>query len=191
MPYAEVWTVQHERVGQRIRGEVPDALFLVEHHRVITVGRGWKGGGIYGDDFPVFEVERGGQATYHGPGQLVGYPILLLPEGRRDAHRYLRDLEQILIDALLAFGIRGSRQEGKTGVWVGEKKIASIGVALRKWVTYHGFALNVSTDLSHFKAIDPCGMPADVMTSMEVVLDRPVLLDDVRTTVTQTFFKNW
>jgi lipoate-protein ligase B len=116
----------------------------------------------------VIEVERGGQATYHGPGQIVAYPIVKLREDRRDLHAWMRALEQAVIDALAEVGLRAGRREGATGVWIdGERKICSIGVAASRWVTYHGLALNVSTDLSHFAAIAPCGFEAGVMTSVE------------------------
>ena len=116
--------------------------------------------------FPVVTIGRGGEATYHGPGQLVAYPILALPEGRRDLHRYLRDLEGAVIDAIGALGAEGRREEGKTGVWVGDRKICSIGVAVRRWVTWHGLALNVTTDLEAFQSFSPCGLSPEVMTNL-------------------------
>jgi lipoyl(octanoyl) transferase len=165
-------------VAQRQRGERRDALVLVEHPHVITVGRrqGALANLLRPGEVEVVEVERGGDVTYHGPGQIVAYPILLLGEGERDLHRFLRNLEEGMIRALDRFGIAATREPGKTGVWVsgGARKIASIGIACRKWVTFHGLALNVSTDLAYFARIQPCGFSASVMTSMAAELGREV-----------------
>ena len=169
--YAEVLKLQEERLTARIAGDVPDALFLVEHDPVVTRGRRSLEGDTAAVPFPVVTIGRGGEATYHGPGQLVAYPILLLPEGRRDLHRYLRDLEGTVIDALGALDVRGQRVEGKTGVWVNDRKICSIGVAVRRWVTWHGLALNVTTDLEAFRSFEPCGLSADVMTNLKRALE--------------------
>jgi lipoyl(octanoyl) transferase len=129
--------------------------------------------------YPVFETNRGGQATYHGPGQLVGYPILDLRVRGRDLHRYLRKLEDLLIDLLLEFGIKGQKVEGKTGVWVEDRKIASIGVGVRKWVTMHGFALNVASDLSGFLNIIPCGLSGVRMTTNSSEAEEEVAVETV------------
>lgn len=165
-----------------------DVLFLVEHPDVYTFGRKSK------EPPPawlpnVFSVERGGEVTYHNPGQLVGYPVLRLAEGERDVHRHLRRLEQLLIDVLREFGLPACRREGFTGVWVagGTRKIASLGVAFSGWVTYHGFALNVQNDLSGFSKIHPCGLPSAVMTSMERELGRPISLVGVKQSVARRF----
>ncbi len=170
-PYEAVYQHQKQLVEQRIRQEIHDTLLLGEHSHVITLGRGSHLENICKNtDVPVVEIERGGDVTYHGPGQLVGYPIFQLQEGERDLHRYLRNLEEVLIRVLKHFDIEGRRNPGWTGVWVGDHKIASIGVAVRKWVTYHGFALNVSTNLSYFGLINPCGLPSAVMTSFAALL---------------------
>jgi lipoyl(octanoyl) transferase len=185
-PYRLCWALQKELVEERLAGRARDTLLLVEHEPVVTLGRGTRGaflaGGARvlregGSEFvalpggvraEVVEVERGGQATYHGPGQLVAYPIVKLREGRRDLHAWMRALEQAVIDVLAPLGVRAERRGGATGVWVGgQRKIVSIGVAASRWVTYHGLALNVTTDLSHFAAIAPCGFEAGVMTSVE------------------------
>src|SRR5262245_55855236 len=139
-------------------------------------------------DVPVFEIERGGDVTYHGPGQLVGYPIFLLREPERDLHLYLRNLEESIIRALARFELGGTRKEGWTGVWNAEatRKLASIGVAVKRWVTLHGFALNVSTDLARFTAINPCGLEASVMGSMRSELGRDVALAAVKAAVRDT-----
>lgn len=162
--YEDAYALQQARLEARIRGEVPDALFLVEHDAVVTRGRRSAVGDTDDVPFPVVTIERGGEATYHGPGQLVAYPVIELPEGRRDLHRYLRDLEQVVIDALETLGIAARREEGLTGVWIGGSKVCSIGVAVRRWVTWHGLAVNVTTDLEAFRSFEPCGLRPDVMT---------------------------
>jgi lipoate-protein ligase B len=181
--FGEVWALQKDLVGQRQRDEIPDTLILVEHPHVLTLGRGThKENVLAPGDMPLFEIERGGDVTYHGPGQLVGYPIFLLRQPERDLHLYLRNLEEALIRTVGRFGIAGERKEGWTGVWTagGVRKLASIGVAVKRWVTLHGFALNVGTDLARFGAINPCGLEATTMGSMESVLGRAVPLEEVK-----------
>lgn len=164
VPYEEAHRRQRELVEERLAGNVRDTLILCEHPPVITLGRGTPADSVSASDVPVVEVERGGEATYHGPGQLVVYPILALPPERRDLHRYLRDLEEVVIRCLSEVGVAGTRRPGLTGVWVGERKICSVGVAVRRWVTWHGLALNVHTDLEAFSGFRPCGLDPDVMT---------------------------
>jgi lipoyl(octanoyl) transferase len=171
--YAEAHALQQELVAGRARGEVGDTLVLCEHDPVITVGRGRATGGFADPAVPVVEVERGGEATYHGPGQLVVYPILLLPPGRRDLHRYLRDLEEVVIAMLAEVDLQGARRPGLTGVWVGERKVCSIGVAVRRWVTWHGFALNLRTDLEAFRSFQPCGLDPAAMGRLQDLLELP------------------
>jgi lipoyl(octanoyl) transferase len=174
LPYAEALALQRDLAARRITGEIPhDVLLLVEHPPVITLGRGFKpehlptpAAFLAARGVELFEVERGGDVTFHGPGQLVGYPIYHLGEHRRDLHWFLRRLEDALIAALAALGIPGGRREGATGVWTAGRKIASIGIHVRQWVTWHGFALNVTTDLSYFDLMVPCGIPDVVMTSV-------------------------
>lgn len=180
-PYGFVHQMQLNLVARRQRDEIPDTVLIVEHEHVITLGRRQEAmkNVLAAGDIPVLEIERGGDVTYHGPGQLVGYPILKLAGEERDLHAYLRNIEQALLDTLAHFGIEGGRNPGWTGAWVGDKKIASIGIAVRKWVTFHGFALNVRTDLKRFAAINPCGLKAEVMTSMAEVLGRDVDLEEV------------
>lgn len=182
--YAEVWELQRELVARRAYREIPDVLILVEHPHVITLGRKCPTRNPLqapGMSIPVYEVERGGEATYHGPGQLVGYPIMKLEGERQDLHRYLRDLEGLLIRTLRDFGIPSQRRPGATGVWTKRnKKIASIGIAVRHWVTYHGFALNVSTDLRYFQHIHPCGFDGSIMTSMECELGQVVDFEEIK-----------
>ena len=171
--YSEVHALQSELLDARIAGRIRDTLVLVEHDPVVTVGRGTGPSDVESLAIPVVEVERGGEATYHGPGQVVAYPILELPEDRRDLHRYLRDLEEVVLRVLAEFDISGRREEGATGVWVGDRKIASIGVAVRRWVTWHGLALNVHTDLTSFQGFQPCGLRPEVMTRLADLVDLP------------------
>jgi lipoate-protein ligase B len=182
-PYQDVWQRQLALVEARRRDEVGDTLILVEHPHVITVGRrrDAEGNVVAAGDVPVALVERGGDVTYHGPGQLVAYPILLLAEGERDLHRFLRNLEEGIMLALADVGLPAAgRRAGETGVWVGPRKIASIGVACRRWVTFHGLALNVATELGYFARIRPCGYAPDVMTSASVELGRTLAVDEVK-----------
>jgi lipoyl(octanoyl) transferase len=164
--YADALALQAELVAGRRAGEIPDTLLLLEHPHVITLGSGSHEENVLvspeeraARGIELFETGRGGDVTYHGPGQLVGYPILDLKPDRQDLHRYLRDLEEMLIGVLGEFGLSGSRKEGLTGVWVDDRKLAAIGVRVSSgWITSHGFALNVNTDLSFFGAIVPCGI---------------------------------
>jgi lipoyl(octanoyl) transferase len=173
VPYGEALEWQRDLAQARIEGRVPhDLLLLLEHPPVVTLGRNSQAAHLLrpaGVD--IFEVERGGDVTFHGPGQLVGYPIIDLTGYKQDLHWYLRTLEQVLIGALEILGIAAQRHPGYTGVWTahGEelRKIASIGIHVKQWVTWHGFALNVTTDLAHFDRIVPCGIPGVVMTSVE------------------------
>jgi len=174
MPYGPALELQRDLARRRIAKEIPrDLLLLVEHPPVITLGRGAQAAHLPtprefldAKGIEVFEIERGGDVTFHGPGQLVGYPIIDLTEHRPDLHWFLRQMEQALIVALEPLGITGERRAGYTGVWTGGRKLASIGVHVRQWVTWHGFALNVTTDLSYFDLIVPCGIPDVTMTSV-------------------------
>ena len=170
--------LQKELAAMRAKGEIPDALILVEHDHVITLGRKTTPINFKPQDIPVFEVERGGDATYHGPGQLVGYPIILLTD--HDVRRHVRNMEEAILRTARAFGIEGERLEGHPGIWVSGKKLASIGVAVTDWVTYHGFALNVNTDLSYFEYIRPCGLDPSAMTSMQRIKGGPLPFDEVK-----------
>jgi lipoate-protein ligase B len=169
VPYREALAWQRALAQARIAGQLEhDVLLLLEHPAVVTLGRTARPAHVLRPEgVEVLEVERGGDVTFHGPGQLVGYPIIDLSGHRRDLHWYLRALEQALIAALTELGIRGARNPGYTGVWARGRKIASIGVHVRQWVTWHGFALNVTTDLAAFERIVPCGIPGVVMTSLE------------------------
>jgi lipoyl(octanoyl) transferase len=177
-PYAEVLALQHARVAARQRQEIADTLLLVEHDDVVTLGRrrDARDNVLPGNTLPVVEIERGGDATYHGPGQLVAYPIVQLEAHERDLHAYLRQLEEAVMRVCADLGLPAGRREGWTGVWIGDRKVASIGIAVRRWVTFHGLALNVSTDLGKFAHMNPCGLDAQVMTSLTVALGRPVAM---------------
>lgn len=169
--FADALALQNELVAQRGAAEgLGDVLLLLEHEPVYTIGRTPDQSSLRDAShlpYPVVEINRGGQATYHGPGQLVGYPILDLKKRGQDLHRYLRDLEEVLIEALAQYGVAACRREGLTGVWVGARKIASIGVGVRHWVSMHGFALNVCGDLTPFSEITPCGIAGVEMTNLE------------------------
>jgi lipoyl(octanoyl) transferase len=179
-PYAEVLELQRRLCRERMAGERQgDVLLLVEHERVVTLGRGTRPSSLplppaalAQRGLAVVDVERGGDATYHGPGQLVGYPVLDLREHREDLHWYLRQLEAVVITALGALGVPAERNPGLTGVWTRGRKIASIGIHVKQWVTFHGFALNVTTDLREFELIVPCGIQGVVMTSVAAELGR-------------------
>jgi lipoyl(octanoyl) transferase len=183
-PYADVLELQRNLCRRRQAGAIrEDLLLLVEHEPVITQGRGTRAGSmpiapaeLERRGVGIYEVERGGDVTFHGPGQLVGYPILDLRNHREDLHWYLRSLEAALIESLRILGIAARRRPGLTGVWVEDRKIASIGVHVKQWITYHGFALNVSTDLSYFRLIVPCGIAGVVMTSVAAELPGTDLL---------------
>lgn len=188
--YAEVLELQRRWVGERAQGLRPDTLILVEHPHVITRGTGFKGRTMGRPGVPVFDVERGGDVTYHGPGQLVGYPILHLGELSLSLSEYIRGLEDVLIDAVAPW-CQAKRLPSFTGVWATNRKIASIGVAVRKWVTYHGFALNVNTDLGFFRRIYPCGLEPSQMTSLERLFGHAVPMNEVKSKVLLSFQKRF
>jgi lipoyl(octanoyl) transferase len=184
--YRECWKVQRWLQDRRASGEIGDVLLLTEHNRVITLGTTANAnhllasaGQLSQEGIDVLNIDRGGDVTYHGPGQLVGYPIVDLAQLKPDLHWYLRQLEGLVIGTLSGFGVRASRLEGYTGVWVGGEKICAIGINVRRWVTMHGFALNVNTDLSSFRHIIPCGIFERGVTSLAALLGRRVVMRDV------------
>ena len=197
LPYAEGLELQAGLVRERRADAIPDQLLLLQHPHVITLGTSSHSDHVLLDEaerkllgIELFETGRGGDVTYHGPGQLVGYPILDLKPDRQDLHRYVRDLEQVLIDALATFGISAGRREGLTGAWVGGEKVAAIGVRVSSgWITSHGFALNVGTDLGFFDAIVPCGIREYGVTSMERLLGRSVAMRAIEDAVVASFEK--
>jgi lipoyl(octanoyl) transferase len=185
--YAEALELQERLVRQRQAGEAGDTLLLLEHEPVFTLGRNARAQNVLfaaeqlrERGFDVHDVGRGGDVTYHGPGQVVGYPILELPAHRRDVHRYVRDLEEVMIRACADFGVQASRVAGLTGCWVGGEKIGAIGVRISRWVTSHGFAFNVKPEaLAPFQLIVPCGIRDKGVTALERLLGREVAMDDV------------
>ena len=172
--YEEVWTLQRRLVFERGQGDAPDTILLCQHRSVYTIGRSSRQPVPEGLPYPVHKIERGGDLTFHGPGQLVGYPILKLSEHGLTPRSYLRALEAVLIEAVRRFGVDARTTAGFTGLWVGRKKLASIGVAVRGGVAYHGFALNVNNSLAPFRLIHPCRLESDVMTSLHKLLGSPV-----------------
>ena len=183
--YAEGLELMAQLVADRQAGRIPDTLLLLEHDPVFTLGRNARKDNVLFPEealrargFEIFEAGRGGDVTYHGPGQVVGYPILHLPPDRRDVHRYVRDLEEVMIRTCRDYGIAAGRVPGLTGTWVGLEKIGAIGVRIARWVTSHGFAFNVSTDLEPFSLIVPCGIRGRGVTSLERLLGRPLPLPE-------------
>ncbi len=196
VPYEDGLELQRALVERRKADEIPDQLLLLEHPPVITLGVRTRHDRSHVVASPetleaqgveVLESGRGGDVTYHGPGQLVGYPILDLRPDRCDVHRYVRDLEEVLIRAAAAFGITAGRSSGLTGAWVGDEKLAAIGVRIARWITSHGFALNVSTNLAHFGLIVPCGITDKGVTSLEQLLGRRVAMAAAQDAVVEAF----
>jgi lipoyl(octanoyl) transferase len=184
--YADGLALQERLVRERQAGTIPDTLLLLEHEPVFTLGRNARSENVLfpaeelrARGFDVFEAGRGGDVTYHGPGQVVGYPILDLNPDRRDVHRYVRDLETVMIRTCGDYGIEAARVEGRTGCWVGPEKIGAIGVRIARWVTSHGFALNVANDLAPFQLIVPCGIRDRGVTSLSRLVAREPSLHDV------------
>jgi len=194
--YRAAWERQGALVAQRIAGEITDTLVFTEHEPVYTLGlrRGaethlvWDEAQLARAGIATVKTNRGGDITYHGPGQVVGYPIILLT-ARQDLHAYLRFLEEVLITALRTWGLAAARRDGMTGIWLGPRKIAAIGVAVRRWVAYHGFALNVDPDLGHFRGIIPCGISAEngAVTSLRAELGHPVEPAEVKRRLADAF----
>ncbi len=166
--YGDAWALQKDLVERRARGDICDTVIVCEHDPVYTLGRRRDAAAnvLAPGDVPVVEVERGGDVTWHGPGQVVAYPILLLEGDKRDLHAHMHRLEDLMIAVCAEFGLAAGRDPRNTGVWHAGRKLGSIGIACRRWVTYHGLALNVNPDLGYFARINPCGFDATVMTSM-------------------------
>jgi lipoyl(octanoyl) transferase len=185
--YADAWQRQEDLVARRNAGEIGDTLVFTEHDPVYTLGvrKGaeqhmiWDEAELAKRGIAVFKSNRGGDITYHGPGQIVGYPIINLA-ARKDLHAYLRLLEQVMINTVGTFGLAAARRDGKTGIWLGPRKIAAIGVAVKKWTTYHGFALNVDADLAPFSGIVPCGITDGTVTSMAAELGQAPSSEEVK-----------
>lgn len=198
VPYRLAWDLQRDRVARRAAGTIPDTLILLSHPPVVTLGRRGSIDHLRGSRAELerrgvefLETDRGGGITFHGPGQIVGYAIVDLARRDRDLHRFLRDLEEVVIRALATFGLFAGRDPGLTGVWVGDTKVAAIGIRVSRWITHHGFALNVDTDLSFFDLIVPCGIGDRGVTSMAELLGGPVrrarVEDALETAFVETF----
>jgi lipoyl(octanoyl) transferase len=194
--YAAAFERQKALVDLRRTDQAPDTLVFTEHDPVYTIGQRkgadqhliWNDAQLEAQGIAVIRSNRGGDITYHGPGQIVGYPIVSLQQ-RRDLHAYLRDLEEVVIRTLATFGLETARREGKTGIWLGERKICAIGVAVRTWITYHGFALNVNPDLGHFSGIVPCGITDGTVTSMQAEMGHVIDLESVKARLAVEFQK--
>ena len=190
MDYQTAWDYQKETHEKVLNGKAPDTLIFVEHEPVYTLGKNADNNHLLQsapDDAKVYNVERGGDITYHGPGQIVGYPILDLHHYQKSISWYMRTLEQVLIDSLATYGIEAGLKEDLTGVWVGDEKIGAQGVRISRWVTMHGFALNVNTDLNYFGGIIPCGIFEYGVTSMEKILGSKQDLSDVKYQIIESF----
>ncbi|TVQ67236.1 MAG: lipoyl(octanoyl) transferase LipB [Balneolaceae bacterium] len=206
MPYRKAWDLQKKiqgrivsekleiRNGNRSERATPDHLLFVEHPHVYTLGKSGKASHLLRSraelseiDAEYVEIDRGGDITYHGPGQIVGYPILDLESHYRDIHRYLRSLEEVIISLCSDYGIKAGRQDGLTGVWVGDQKICAMGIRCSRWVTMHGFALNVNTDLGYFDHIVPCGIRDKTVTSLSVILGKKVDTTEVKMNLKKHF----
>ncbi len=192
--YRQAWELQRQMVAARRRHWIPDTLVLLSHAPVITMGRGGRSEHLVGSrrelsarGVEFVETDRGGDVTFHGPGQIVGYAIVDLTQRERDLHRYLRDLEEVVVRALAEFEIDAGRVPGLTGVWAADAKLAAIGVRVSKWITYHGFALNVDTDLSYFDLIVPCGIADKRVTSMNELLESDVSRYEVEDALARSF----
>jgi lipoyl(octanoyl) transferase len=195
--YEDAWRRQEDLVAQRIAGTACDTLVFTEHEAVFTIGMrsGAEANLVWNDEqrakegVEVVKTNRGGDITYHGPGQIVGYPIISLAP-RQDLHAYLRFLEQVMINSVGCVGLAATRREGKTGIWLGKRKVAAIGVAVKRWVTYHGFALNVNSNLQHFSGIVPCGIGAQegTVTSLKAELGRECDLEEIKAILAREFW---
>ena len=196
VPYAEALRLQRELVEERRAGRVPDLLLLLQHPRVITLGVKGDGGRanvLVSDErlaelgFEISETGRGGDVTYHGPGQIVGYPIVDLKPDRCDVHRYVRDLEEVMIRVCADYGLQAGRIDGLTGTWIGNEKVGAIGVRISRWITSHGFAFNVNTNLADFQLIVPCGIADHGVTSLEKATGRTLSISEVEDRVIDQF----
>jgi lipoyl(octanoyl) transferase len=196
--YDKARKLQLQLVEQRIKGKTDDTFIFCEHPPTITIGRSGGAGNIVVSDEKLnaagvkkYEVERGGDVTFHGPGQQVIYPIVSLEERGRDLHRFMRDLEKVVISFLRNYDVEGCSVPGKTGVWVGEKKICAIGVAVRRWTTFHGLALNLDTDLGYFQLINPCGFDSGSVTSLQALtgtaIDKPKTFFELTSAIEEVF----
>ena len=192
--YKKTWNYQKELLKKRSNNEINDTLILVEHEPVFTLGKNADENHIlqnYPDNIKTYQIERGGDVTYHGPGQLVGYPILDLRNYKKSISWYMRSLEQVIIDTLFDYNITANRKNGLTGVWYNNEKIAALGVRVSRWITMHGFSLNVNPDLNHYKNIIPCGIFEHGVTSMSNILNKNVEYEHVKKTIIKKFINQF
>ena len=192
--YKKTWNYQKELLKKRSNNEINDTLILVEHEPVFTLGKNADENHIlqnYPDNIKTYQIERGGDVTYHGPGQLVGYPILDLRNYKKSISWYMRSLEQVIIDTLFDYNITANRKNGLTGVWYNNEKIAALGVRVSRWITMHGFSLNVNPDLNHYKNIIPCGIFEHGVTSMSNILNKHVEYEHVKKTIIKKFINQF
>ena len=192
--YQEAWDLQRELFDKRYKNELHDILLLLEHNHTYTLGKTADKNNLIGsrsyleeNEISVYDIDRGGDITYHGPGQIVGYPIISLENWKKDTHKYLRAIEEVIIRTCCDFGINSSRNEKFTGVWVDDKKIAAIGIKVSRWITMHGFAFNVNTDLKYFNGIIPCGIKDKAVTSLENELNQKMNLETVKNLLVKHF----
>ncbi len=188
VPYEEAWEYQRQTHAMRLTGEIPDTLILLEHPPVYTFGKNADQSNLIdARDAEIIRSDRGGDITWHGPGQLVGYPIINLEDHKKSVSWYMRNLEEVIIQTLQQYSIKGERISGMTGVWVGNQKICAMGVRLSRWVTMHGFALNVRPDMSYFNGMIPCGIKGKGVVSMKELLGAETSIEDVSQPLIQAF----
>mgnify|MGYP001616288527 CR=1 FL=1 len=192
--YKQAWDLQKEVFDLRYRNEINDTLFLLEHPHTYTLGKVADKENLISSEeqlkelgVSVYEIDRGGDITYHGPGQIVGYPIIKLSDWKEDTHQYLRGLEEVIIQSCAEYGLKTERNPKYTGVWIGERKIAAMGIKVSRWITMHGFAFNVNTDLSFFNGIIPCGIKDKDVTSLQRELEREIKLNEVKGKLIEKF----
>lgn len=192
--YQKAWNLQHEIFNKRLSNEVSDTLLLLEHPNTYTLGKSSNKANLLFSDLElqqkniaIYNIDRGGDITYHGPGQIVGYPIINLSLWKKDTHKYLRTLEEVIIQTLLEFGVNGERNREHTGVWVGSNKICAIGIKVSRWITMHGFAFNINTDMDLFNGIIPCGIMDKGVTSLSIELNKNINLNLVKTKIVNNF----
>ena len=192
--YKEAWDLQQEIHSKRVSNEVDDFFFLLEHPNTYTLGKTAHKENLIGNEdylkenhISVYDIDRGGDITYHGPGQIVGYPIIDLNNWFKDTHKYLRALEEVIIKTCFEYGLNCERNQKYTGVWIGDRKIAAIGIKVSRWITMHGFAFNVNTDLNLFNGIIPCGIQDKAVTSMKQELDREISIQEVKEKLLKKF----
>lgn len=195
-PYKKIWDYQYQLFNLRLENKIKDVFILLEHSHVYTLGKVARREHLLispqklaEEKIDLFEIDRGGDITYHGPGQIVGYPIIKLDELYQDLHRYLRELEEVIILTLKKYGVEGYRIPGLTGVWVNNEKVAAIGIKVSRWITMHGFAFNINTDLSYFHKIIPCGIKDRGVTSLQKILERKIDIEEVKEILINHFLR--